>query len=229
MDSNDHVITLFEIDDFLKKQENRDILKKHFKLWLDDTGIVEDIFNNELFVDCEVLLDEIEKQKVLFVQTKAFDCALNALRNDHTLCILGDPGVGKSIMSKMLVLHYASQGFRVRYTSNVSDLSALKASLRNDAESKEVILLDDCLGQAYFEIKSSQSSELISLIKFVKRRSNKVLILNSRVTIFQEARQRQRDLVHCMEQGDFKIYILDVSKLSTEEKAKNLIQSSFLL
>ena len=222
MDSSDQVITILEIDDFLKKTENRDILKKHFKLWLDDTGILQELGNDDIFVDCEAFLDDAEDLHKLFVCTSAFDRALNALKNDQTLCIIGDSGVGKSITSKMLVLHYASQKYRVRYTSNVTDLGSLKASLRNDPDSKEVILLDDCFGQAYFEMKSTQSSELISLIKYVKRRPNKVLILNSRVTIFQEARQRQRDLINCIERKDFKVHLLDINKLSAEEKAKIL-------
>lgn len=222
MDSDDNIVTILEIDDFLKKTENHDILKKHFKLWLDDTGILQDLGNDEIFVDCEAFLDDAEALHSLFVRTSAFDRALDALEHDQTLCIVGDPGVGKSITSKMLVLYYASQGYRVRYTSDVSDLGALKASLRSDPESKEVILLDDCFGQAYFEMKSTQSSELISLIRYVKRRSNKVLILNSRVTIFQEARHRQRDLVNCLERKDFKVHLLDINNLSAEEKAKIL-------
>lgn len=222
MASDRHIITLIEIDDFLKQNANRDILKKHFKLWLDDTSILQELDNDDLFVDCEAFLDDAEELHKLFVRTSAFDRALKALENEQTLCIIGDPGVGKSITSKMLVLYYASNGYRVRYTSNVTDLGSLKASLRSNPEAKEVILLDDCFGQAYFEMKSTQSTELISLIKYVKRRPNKVLILNSRITIFQEARQRQRDLVSCMERKDFKVHLLDINKLSSEEKAKIL-------
>lgn len=222
MSSARQIITLIEIDDFLKQDVNRDILKKHFKLWLDDTGILQELSNDEIFVDCEAFLDDADELHKLFVRTSAFDRALNALENDQTLCIIGDPGVGKSITSKMLALYYASQGYRVRYTSNITDLGSLKASLRSDDKAKEVILLDDCFGQAYFEMKSTQSTELISLIKYVKRRPNKVLILNSRITIFQEARQRQRDLVSCMERKDFKVHLLDINKLSSEEKAKIL-------
>lgn len=222
MGSDRNIITLNEIDDFLKKKDNRDILKKHFKLWLDDTGILQELRNDDIFVDCEAFLDDADELHKLFVQTKAFDNALKVLENDQTLCIIGDPGVGKSITSKMLVLYYAAQGYRVRYTTNVSDLGVLKSAIRNDPESQEIILLDDCFGQAYFEMKSTQSSELISLIKFVKKRKNKVLILNSRVTIFQEAQQRQRDLVQSLERNDFRVHVLDINKLSDEEKAKIL-------
>jgi len=222
MSSERNIITLIEIDDFLKKAENKDILKKHIKLWLDDTGILNELYNDKLFVDCEAFLEDVEDLHKLFVRTSAFDSALKVLENGQTLCIIGDPGVGKSITSKMLVLYYASQNYKVRYTSNVTDLGSLKDSLRNVPDEKEVILLDDCFGQAYFEMLSTQSSELIFLIKYVKRHPNKILILNSRVTIFQEARQRQRDMVKCLERNDFKVHVLDINKLSPEEKARIL-------
>lgn len=222
MASDRHIVTLIEIDDFLKQEANKDILKKHFKLWLDDTGLLEDIFGNELFVDCDVLLDDIEEQQKFFVQTKAFDQALNALENRQILCIVGNPGVGKSITSKMLVLHYAALGYQVRYTSDVTDLGSLKRSISKDPNKKEIILLDDCFGQAYFEMRSEQSTALVELIKYVKRRPNKVLILNSRVTIFHEAQQRQQNLAQSLDRDDFKVFLLDINNLSDVEKAKIL-------
>lgn len=222
MESDRHIVTLIEIDDFLKQEANQDILKKHFKLWLDSTGILKQLLNDDIFVDCEALLSDVDELQKLFVRTSAFDRALKVLENNQPLCIIGDPGVGKSITSKMLVLHYAAQGYRVRYTTDVSDLKSLKRALRDDSTTKEVVLLDDCFGQAYFEMKSSQSSELVALIKYVKLHPVKVLILNSRVTIFQEARERQRDLVQCMERKEFRVHVLDMNNLTGEERAKIL-------
>lgn len=222
MDSSWNIVTLKEIDDFLKNEKNRDILEKHFKLWLDDTGILEDIFGNELFVDCDVLLDDIERQQQFFVQTEAFDQALIALENRQILCIVGNPGVGKSITSNMLVLRYAALGYRVRYTSDVTDLSSLKRSISQDSSKKEIILLDDCFGQAYFEMRSEQSTALVSLIKYVRRHPNKHLILNSRVTIFHEAQQRYPDFSRSLNYGDLNIFVLDMNSLSDTEKAKIL-------
>lgn len=222
MPSERHIVTLIEIDDFLKQEANRDILKKHFKLWLDDTGILEEISGNELFVDCDVLLDDIEEQQKFFVQTKAFDQALNALENRQILCIVGNPGVGKSITSKMLVLHYAALGYQVRYTSDVTDLGSLKRSIRQDPNKKEIILLDDCFGQAYFEMRSEQSTALVNLVKYVKQHPNKILILNSRVTIFHEAQHRYPDFSRSLNHGDLNIFVLDMDTLSDTEKAKIL-------
>ena len=222
MDSSWNIVTLTEIDDFLKQQENRDILRKHFKLWLDDTGILNELHNDEIFVDCDVLMADAEVKQHRFVRTAVFDKALDILEKGRTLCIIGDPGVGKTITSQMLVLHYAAEGYRVRYTTEVTDLNSLKRNLQADKDAKEVILLDDCFGQAYFEMKSSQSTELVSLIRYVRHHTNKLLILNSRITIFQEAKARQRILNDSLEQKEFQVHVLDMNQMSLEEKAKIL-------
>ena len=122
----------------------------------------------------------------------------------------------------MLVLHYAAQSYQVRYTSDVTDLTALKNSISRDPDKNEIILLDDCFGQRYFDLTSSQSSALVTLVKYVKRHPAKKLILNSRVTIFQDAQQSQLPIAQSLDRGDFNVIILDISNLSDLEKAKIL-------
>ena len=39
MDSTANIITLIELNDFLEKEENAEILRRHFKLWLESTNI----------------------------------------------------------------------------------------------------------------------------------------------------------------------------------------------
>ena len=113
MSSPSNIITLNEIDDFLNAPENIEILKKHYKLWIESTGILQEIGNTNIFVDCETLLADIESEKNLFVKTSAFNSALKCLQDNKTLFITGNPGVGKTITSKMLVLHYAALGYRI--------------------------------------------------------------------------------------------------------------------
>ncbi len=220
MDSPANIITLNEIDDFLTCPKNIEILKKHYKLWIESTGILQDIASGDTFIDCEVLLSNINKEKSLFVQTEAYNEALHCLKNNKTLFIVGNPGVGKTITSKMLVLYYAAEGYKVRFTTNTSDLQALKKSISRNPEEKEIILIDDCFGQAYFQMKDSQNSELLSLIKYVNISSNKLLILNSRVTIYKEAKERNLELVKSFDNDEYKVFIIDMNALSNIEKAK---------
>lgn len=220
MDSPSNIITLNEIDDFLTAPANIEILKKHFKLWIESTEILQDIGNTNIFIDCESLLANIKNEENLFVKTSAFTNALKCLEDNKTLFITGNPGVGKTIISKMLILYYAAIGYRVRFSTNVSDLDELKKSLSRNPEMKEIILVDDCFGQAYFKMKESQNAEILSLINYVNSSANKLLILNSRITILKEAKEQKPELVKCFEGKQCKVYILDMTAMDNVEKAK---------
>lgn len=220
MESDKNIYTLIEIDNFLVNPNNIDILRKHYKLWIVSTGILEDIFTKDIFIDSEMLLCDIHDQVKFFVQTRAYDEALRCLEKNHALFITGDPGVGKTITSKMLILHFATHGYAVRYTTNGADLNQLKRSLSQNRDKKEIVLLDDCFGQAYFNMKETQGTELLSLIKYIHRSPNKLLILNSRVTIYQEAKARTPELITSFEHKEYKVNIIDINQMPRVEKAK---------
>lgn len=222
MESDKNIITLYEIDDFLIEDANIDILRKHYKLWISSTNILKDLNYNDIFIDCEFLLSTIHEDEKYFVQTSAYNKALKCLSNNKTLFLIGDPGVGKTVTSKMLILYYTTKGYRVRYTSDVADLASLKRSLLQDRNAKEVILLDDCFGQAYFEMKSTQGTELLSLIRFINSSKCKILILNSRVTIYQDASKKTPQLKYSFENNEFRVQIINMSAISELEKAKIL-------
>jgi hypothetical protein len=133
--------------------------------------------------------------------------------------ITGQPGVGKTVTSKMLVLFYATLGYSVRYTTN-GDISDLKKSLSGSKEIKEIVLLDDCLGQHYFNMKETQENELTSLVKFVKLHENKILILNSRLTILNEAKERYEPFKLFLENKKINELTINMDTISHLEKAK---------
>ncbi len=220
MASDRNIVTLNEIESFLQDPKNSDILQKHYKLWIDSVGILDQVRNKAIFIDCAVLLSDIEKEKRFFVKTEVFKQAVKYLKNNKALFITGNPGVGKTTTSKMLVLYYAALGYRVRFTTNTSDLRELKNSLSQNKNVKEIILVDDCFGQAYFKMQDSQNEDLLSLIKHVHISKNKLLILNSRITIFQEAKVVKPTLVKSLEDGEYKVFLLDMNALSPVEKTK---------
>lgn len=220
MDSSANIITLTELNDFLEQEENAEILRRHFKLWLESTNILTTILTNDICIDSEAMLYDIQSRANLFVQTRAYDQALECLQKNNVLIIIGAPGVGKTITSQMLVLYYAAQGYRVRYTTDGADLAGLKKALSQSRETKEVILLDDCFGQAYFSMKETQENELLSLIRHIKMNPNKVLIMNSRVTIYREAQERTPALVNSLDRKEYKAYVIDMSQISDVEKAR---------
>ena len=221
MKDSSNIITIKEIDDFLQKPENQEVLEKHFKLWLSATRVLEKIGQNDIFIDCESLLDNINDEVKYFVRTSMFDRCLEILNSERIIAIIGMPGVGKTTTSKMLILKYVENGYRVRYSAN-NDLSNLKKAISNDQNMKEVILLDDCLGQHYLKMEEKHENEIISLVKYVRLHKNKVLIMNSRITIFNEAKKRSEEFNTIMEDKEVKVYTINMDNIDFIEKAKIL-------
>jgi len=219
MDSDQNIISLREIDEFLQLPENVDVVRKHYKLWLYASNILNEIFNQNIFIDCEALFNDIEEDSKYIVQTEIYNQCAEYLDKNGLLMITGGPGVGKTITSKMLILYFAVQGYRVRYTTN-GDMTDIKKSLSNDKNCKEIVLLDDCLGQHYFNIKNTQESELLSLIKFVRLFKNKKIILNSRITIFNEAKDRSYEFKMFFQEKKIKNHTINMDDITTLEKAK---------
>jgi hypothetical protein len=50
---------------------------------------LKDIFNNAVFIDSEVLLDDINADFKFFVQTKVFNDALETLKKHRVLMLYG--------------------------------------------------------------------------------------------------------------------------------------------
>lgn len=217
MCDTNNVIDLNVIDAFLNKPENADVLRKHYKLWLESTEILNQIYNRNIFIDCEVLLADIEEQSKFFVETHYYQESIKILDKNRILMLLGLPGVGKTITTKMVALYYASQGYQVRFTTDGS-IKNLKKSISESEEEKELIILDDCLGQAYFKMKENQENELISLIKYVSRHNNKKIIMNSRITIYNEAKEHSGLFADFFDDKESLIKCIDMNNLSIENK-----------
>lgn len=213
-----NIITRNELDEFLQDGNNKDILRKNFKLWLTADTVLTDLLNENVFLDGEVLLSDIEQDFKYFVQTKLFDECIEILEKERRLLLYGDPGVGKTLNSKMLALYFVKRGYRIRYTTN-GDIDDFKRSLTSNKDVKEVIFLDDCLGQYYFKLKENQDKEIVSLIKHVGLYEHKVIILNSRITIFNEAKNRSEDFKKYFESEKINIRKINMSAVSAAEKA----------
>ena len=219
MESANDIVSLIDIDDFLQCPENMDIVRKHYKLWLESTEILSEISNQNIFIDCEALLYNIEEDSRRFVETSCYYECLDILEKERMLLLLGMPGTGKTVTTKMLAIYYASKGYRIRYTTN-GDISDIKNAISVQKDLPEIILLDDCLGQHYFRMKETQGNELLSLVKYVACHKSKKLIMNSRVTIFQQAKGHVVEFRQFAEDEKFKIKILDMNQLSLSDKGR---------
>lgn len=181
----EHIFTPSRMDVLLREDGRyRDILNRYPKLWTFSADILSrELHKNVDFDTREMLLDADACAE--FVPTESYCACAELLEREHAALLQGGPGTGKSTISRRLALELAQQGFRVRYTTD-GDMRDIKALLSDD-DTPELILLDDFLGQMYMTLDFGRARELEALLNFVRRRGNKRLLLNSRVTILQEA------------------------------------------
>lgn len=216
-----HIVDKTDIDDFLSNASNKDILEKNYKLWLCSTNVLSMIQNQNIFIDCNEILSEIEKYTKLFVTTKSYFECREKLISKNIIIITGAPGVGKSTISKMLLLFFASNNYAVRYVTD-NNIKDIKNILSRDPAKKEIILLDDFLGQHYLKLNEKQPNELKSLISFVEKNPNKKIIMNSRITIINEAYSSSLDFANLFDRYEKDNYLIDLDKMSFLEKARIL-------
>jgi len=209
------------INTFLERPESKDIIFKNYKLWLSATNVLNIINNQNVFIDCAELMIDIQNKVNIFVETNAYNIALNRLSKDNVIIITGAPGVGKSTISKMILLYYISKGYDVRYVTN-NDIVDIKKTISQDLNKKEVIFFDDFLGQHYMNLKDSLPNELKSLISFIEKSKHKKVIMNSRIIILNEAIRKSISLREFIEEHRDNKYLLDLNEMSKYEKAKIL-------
>lgn len=217
-----NIISREDIEDLLQSSEYEGVVKKHFKLWLHSTNILESIYCGDVLEDSQVFIESTRENEKFFVQTRAYSDALEYLESSRLLIVVGAPGVGKTVTCQMLVLKYISQGYRLRFTTDTTNINVLKKAISQNPDVKEVIFLDDCLGQYYFKMKLSQDAELVSLVKHIRASYKKVLILSSRLTILHEAQSNSHELCKCLDTDDIHIHIIDMSTIGLLDKAKIL-------
>lgn len=214
------------INDILEEERCRNIVRKHFKLWLNHTSILSEIDNREKFIDCEVFLDGAVEQRQLFVQTSIFDESVRCLKEGHIVAIVGDPGTGKTTLTKMLALYFAGDGYTVFYTTS-SKADDAKRLLSADPEARELVVLDDFLGQRCLDVNAPQLRSISSLITYIRKSKNRKIVVNSRLTILNEAFQNDSEFHKLMQSLDDSTVITNTNRLTKLDRAQ-ILHSNFL-
>lgn len=215
-----YILDLTEISDFLNDRENEEILHKHYKIWLAAFNILSFVQNNNIFIDCCELVNEILDEAHFYVETNAYRNVMNILSHNSVVIVVGVPGIGKSTISKMALLRYAHYGYEVRYASD-NNIADIKRVLSQDPEKKEIVLLDDFLGQHYLELDNSQQNAVRTLISFIERQPNKKIIINSRITILNEARAKSIPFESFVHKNEKK-YLINIDDIDLFDKARIL-------
>jgi adenylate kinase family enzyme len=163
------------------------IEEKHYKLWLSSTNTLRKILNNGIQGRSEFVAENIIRNIKLYVSNNSHKKALEVLNSERFLVIIGEPGIGKTTLARMIIYELLSTDYELVVIDNIRDAESLWKP-----ESKQVFYFDDFLGSNYLELMGSKNddSNLINFIKRAKEDPTKRLILTSRTTILNQAENK---------------------------------------
>lgn len=173
-------------------REHPEIERRHFKLWLQSSAVLQNVLNNDIFSRTDSYVEELQRQLMLFVQNESVDAALKILDETHTCLISGAPGVGKTTLAQILLLQLIADGYEPIIVS--ADINEAEKVYQRDV--KQLFLYDDFLGRAsqYEKLGKNEDDRLLHFMRRVEASPTKRLILTTREYILQEARTQYERL-----------------------------------
>ncbi len=142
-----------------------EIEKQHFKLWLSSTEVLEEILHSRIINQTKISLEEIRDKAQLYVSNQSFNSALEILKEHNYVIIAGIPGIGKTTLAKMLVLHFLRANYDlVDVSYDISEAYSLPARKR-----PKVYLYDDFLGRTSIveKLRKNEDHRLFDFIAAV--------------------------------------------------------------
>jgi len=162
-----------------------DIERKTIKLWLFSLPLLEDVLHSGIHNISRAELQRIRDKAKLYVQNDSFDQAVGIL-DTHNFCVIaGMPGIGKTILAEMLVLHYCRTGYEaIKVTHDIAEAWDL-----NSEGTKRLFYYDDFLGQSSImeKLRKNEDQRILDFVHAVRGTAHTKLIMTTRETILQQA------------------------------------------
>jgi adenylate kinase family enzyme len=192
-----------------------EVEKRFFKLWLSSTAVLQRILNNAIEGRSLFFEQKILEKVSLYVATQNFPLALKILNEKKIVIVTGQPGVGKTTISYLLICQLLSRDFKlVLVTDSIRDAENV---LSDDPDEKQVIFFDDFLGSNISEIINPRNTEstIVNFIERIQNSKNKYLIFTTRTTILNQV-EFQYEKFRRVKRGqnlEFEVELKEYSKL----------------
>ena len=162
-----------------------EVEKQHFKLWLSSTAILEEVLHSRILNQSRITLKDIKDKARLYVGNRSFNKALVILKDHNYVIIAGIPGIGKTTLAKMLVLHFLRANYDfIDVSYDISEAYSIP-----DHQRPRVFLYDDFLGRSSLaeKLRKNEDHRLFKFISAVRSTKSAKLILTTREYILRQA------------------------------------------
>lgn len=179
-----------DIDGLLTKHES--IERQHVKLWLGSSAPLNALLHADVYGRSSVLVEQIREALPLYVSNPSFADARRILDNERICIIAGPPGIGKTMLARMLLLDWLGRGYEpIEVSEDINE--AFRVYRPGEPQA---FYYDDFLGRTDLAEKMGKNEDhrLSAFIERVAGSTSKVLILTTREYVLQQARERYEEL-----------------------------------
>ena len=170
--------------------KHKGIEKNWLKLWLSNTSVLLRMLNNGIYNRSEFYEEKIVMTIKRYVKNHSLEEAGKILKKNKFLLITGQPGVGKTTLANMVTYQFLAQGYQLVYVNK--DIAEADELFTKDKDSRQLFYFDDFLGRTHLELLNhtgSSESSIVNFIEKVQLSRNKYLIMTTRTTILNDARE----------------------------------------